>query len=198
MCELGLCGVTVGAIDATLSEEGYLTSSGSRWPSRNDGRVVVRLLLNHGIQPVCGADSKLEEYTLEYQNKLRRVDELEDDPRAIDLSNRLRLEPLVAIGSSPRAMRCPEAADAAPSSPASRLSLPLQPIDRHSSPNRNAISNRNVHSDPRPVDGLESNRAGPLVVATHTAVEEQEQLRPQNGESVELRVATRGPCGLLT
>ena len=66
VCELGRAGVAVPEIDQTLAEEGFLTSTGSRWPARNDGRVVVRLLLNHGIAPVCGGDARLDEYVHEY------------------------------------------------------------------------------------------------------------------------------------
>ena len=40
--ELGSQGATVEEIDAGLSLEGYTTSTGTPWPAKNDGRVVVR------------------------------------------------------------------------------------------------------------------------------------------------------------
>ena len=52
-----------------LHRERYVTSTGTRWPSKNDGRVVVRLLINSGIRPVAG-DAKIARYVTEYTAKL--------------------------------------------------------------------------------------------------------------------------------
>ena len=49
--ELGSEGATVEEIDAGLSLEGYTTSTGTPWPAKNDGRVVVRALLRGGLRP---------------------------------------------------------------------------------------------------------------------------------------------------
>eukprot|EP00900_Chrysochromulina_parva_P008459 jgi/Chrpa1/17614/Chrysochromulina_OHIO_Genome00023742-RA len=51
ICELGLAQVSVTEIEKRLHGEGHKTSSGTRWPAKNDGRVVVRILLNSGIDP---------------------------------------------------------------------------------------------------------------------------------------------------
>ena len=67
--ELGLAGASVVEIDRTLHREGYKTSTGTRWPAKNDGRVVVRLLLNNGITPSAG-DAKVAKYMAEYAAKL--------------------------------------------------------------------------------------------------------------------------------
>ena len=67
--ELGGQGVSVVDIDRALHRERYLTSTATRWPSKNDGRVVVRLLLNGGIRPVAG-DAKIARYVTEYAAKL--------------------------------------------------------------------------------------------------------------------------------
>jgi len=40
-----------------------------RRPAKNDGRVVVRLLLNNGIRPVAGC-AKVAKYAAEYAAKL--------------------------------------------------------------------------------------------------------------------------------
>jgi len=47
----------------------FKTSSGTAWPAKNDGRVIVRMLLNSGITPVAG-DSKIARYVSEYTAKL--------------------------------------------------------------------------------------------------------------------------------
>ena len=67
--ELGLSGASVIEIDRTLFREGHKTSTGTRWPAKNDGRVVVRLLLNNGIVPTAG-DAKVARYIQEYTAKL--------------------------------------------------------------------------------------------------------------------------------
>ena len=71
ICELGLAGASVVEIDRTLHREGRQTSTGTRWPAKNDGRVVVRMLLNHGITPVAG-DAKIAKYAREYAAQLER------------------------------------------------------------------------------------------------------------------------------
>ena len=67
--ELGVAGVSVVEIDRTLHREGHKTSTGTRWPAKNDGRVVVRLLINHGVAPVAG-DFKIARYVAEYAAKV--------------------------------------------------------------------------------------------------------------------------------
>ena len=67
--ELGQGGTSVVDIDRTLHREQFKTSSGTAWPAKNDGRVIVRMLLNAGITPVAG-DSKIGRYVTEYQQKL--------------------------------------------------------------------------------------------------------------------------------
>ena len=52
-----------------LHREGHKTSTGTRWPAKNDGRVVVRLLINHGVAPVAG-DFKIARYVAEYAAKV--------------------------------------------------------------------------------------------------------------------------------
>ena len=69
ICELGRSGATVETIDASLSREGYRTSTGTPWPSRNDGRVVVRTLLRHGLQPVSH-DPKVASYATDWATKM--------------------------------------------------------------------------------------------------------------------------------
>ena len=69
VCELGRAGVSVVEIDRTLHREQYRTSSGTPWPARNDGRVVVRTLLKAGITPVPG-DVRIKRYATEYAAKL--------------------------------------------------------------------------------------------------------------------------------
>jgi hypothetical protein len=68
ICELGLAQVSVTEIDKTLHREGHKTSSGTRWPAKNDGRVVVRILLNSSITPVSG-DVRIVRYVQEYEGK---------------------------------------------------------------------------------------------------------------------------------
>ena len=63
-------GVSVVEIDRALHREEHRTSTGTRWPAKNDGRVVVRLLLNNGITPVAG-DAKIARYIGEYATKLK-------------------------------------------------------------------------------------------------------------------------------
>ena len=70
ICELGLAQVSVTEIDKTLHREGHKTSSGTRWPAKNDGRVVVRILLNSSITPVSG-DVRIVRYVQEYEGKLK-------------------------------------------------------------------------------------------------------------------------------
>ena len=61
--------MSVVEIDRTLHREQHRTSTGTRWPAKNDGRVVVRLLLNNGITPVAG-DAKVARYVSEYASKV--------------------------------------------------------------------------------------------------------------------------------
>ena len=56
-------------IDKALHREAYKTSTGTRWPAKNDGRVIVRLLLNSGVTPPAG-DAKVAKYIGEYAAKL--------------------------------------------------------------------------------------------------------------------------------
>ena len=69
MCELGAAGASVVEIDRTLHREKFRTSTGSLWPPKNDGRVVVRILLQNGIACVAG-DAKIRKYAEEYGAKL--------------------------------------------------------------------------------------------------------------------------------
>lgn len=64
--ELGLANAPISEIDAALSHEGHTTSTGTPWPAKNDGRVVTRLLLKHGLQPNFGNDHRLAEYARQY------------------------------------------------------------------------------------------------------------------------------------
>ena len=64
--ELGLADTPVSEIDAALCREGHATSTGTPWPSKNDGRVVTRLLLRNGLQPNFAADQRLAEYARQY------------------------------------------------------------------------------------------------------------------------------------
>ena len=50
-----------------------LGASGTPWPERNDGRVVVRTLLKGGITPVPG-DVRIKRYAAEYAAKLEASD----------------------------------------------------------------------------------------------------------------------------
>lgn len=70
VCELGRANISVVEIDRILYRERFRTSSGTPWPPKNDGRVIVRLLLNSGINPVPG-DTRIKKYALEYAAKLR-------------------------------------------------------------------------------------------------------------------------------
>ena len=56
-------------IDKALHREAYKTSTGTRWPAKNDRRVIVRLLLNSGVTPPAG-DAKVAKYIGEYAAKL--------------------------------------------------------------------------------------------------------------------------------
>eukprot|EP00965_Chrysotila_dentata_P153475 5072745-Pleurochrysis_carterae.AAC.3 len=69
VCELGRDGCSVVEIDRVLHREKFRTSTGSMWPAKNDGRVVVRTLLQNGVQP-NGGDSKIDKYIIEYSAKL--------------------------------------------------------------------------------------------------------------------------------
>ena len=44
-------------------------SAGTPWPAKNDGRVVVRTLLQAGFTPRAG-DAKIAKYVQEYSSKL--------------------------------------------------------------------------------------------------------------------------------
>jgi hypothetical protein len=70
--ELGLAGVSVVEIDRALHREDHKTSTGTRWPSKNDGRVIVRLLLNNGLaaESIVAGDAKIARYVAEYAAKL--------------------------------------------------------------------------------------------------------------------------------
>jgi hypothetical protein len=69
VCALGRQKLPPAAIDRKLSAEGFKNSSGRTWAAKNDGRVVVRILLNHEI-PVSGSDPKIQQYAREYAAKL--------------------------------------------------------------------------------------------------------------------------------
>ena len=65
VCELGAAGTPVTEIDRTLHRERFATSTGTPWPARNDGRVVVRLLVSNGITPV-GGDARVDAFIADY------------------------------------------------------------------------------------------------------------------------------------
>lgn len=65
VCQLGREGLPPAAIDRRLSADGFKNSSGRPWAAKNDGRVVVRILLNHGLA-VSGSDPKIREYARSY------------------------------------------------------------------------------------------------------------------------------------
>ena len=65
VCELGAASTPVTEIDRTLHRERFATSTGTPWPARNDGRVVVRLLVNNEIEPV-GGDAKVDAFIADY------------------------------------------------------------------------------------------------------------------------------------
>lgn len=70
--ELGKVGVSVPEIHATLVAEDYRCSSGAPWGrAQADGRVVVRLLLQHAVAPVIVDDDKLKGYAEDYAARLR-------------------------------------------------------------------------------------------------------------------------------
>ena len=69
VCKLGRKHTSVVKIDRMLHLEGYRTSSGTPWPARNDGRVIVRTLLKAGITPNPG-DVRIKRYAEEYAAKL--------------------------------------------------------------------------------------------------------------------------------
>ena len=73
ICELGRAGLSVGEIDRTLHREQFKTSTGTLWPAKNDGRVVVRMLLRHGIAPLSGGDARIDDYAREYAAKMGTV-----------------------------------------------------------------------------------------------------------------------------
>ena len=65
VCELGDEGASVVEIDRTLHREGFRTSTGTAWPPKNDGRVVVRILLQNG-RGVLAGDARIKKYAQEY------------------------------------------------------------------------------------------------------------------------------------
>ena len=67
--ELGSEGATVEEIDAGLSLEGYTTSTGTPWPAKNDGRVVVRALLRGGLRPES-RDHRIMTYAAQWEAKM--------------------------------------------------------------------------------------------------------------------------------
>ncbi|KAJ1627653.1 hypothetical protein T492DRAFT_842187 [Pavlovales sp. CCMP2436] len=69
VCQLGREGLPPSAIDRKLSAEGFLNSSGRQWAAKNDGRVVVRILLNHRVA-ISGTDPKVRQYARDYAAKL--------------------------------------------------------------------------------------------------------------------------------
>ena len=56
-------------IDAGLSLEGYTTSTGTPWPAKNDGRVVVRALLRGGLRPES-RDHRIMAYAAQWEAKM--------------------------------------------------------------------------------------------------------------------------------
>ena len=62
-------GATVEEIDAGLSLEGYTTSTGTPWPAKNDGRVVVRALLRGGLRPES-RDHRIMTYAAQWEAKM--------------------------------------------------------------------------------------------------------------------------------
>jgi hypothetical protein len=70
--ELGRVGVSVHEILATLTAEDYRCSNGAPWGrAQADGRVVVRVLLQHSVAPVIVDDDKLKGYAEDYAARLR-------------------------------------------------------------------------------------------------------------------------------
>lgn len=69
VCQLGCDGHTPSAIDRRLSTEGFKNSSGRPWAAKNDGRVVTRILLKHGLEINTGCP-RLRRYASEYATKL--------------------------------------------------------------------------------------------------------------------------------
>ena len=45
--------------------------SGTPWPSKNDGRVVVRTLLQQGVLAPVAGDAKIQKYISEYSAEMR-------------------------------------------------------------------------------------------------------------------------------
>ena len=62
ICELGRARVSVPEIDNTLHLEGHSTSTGTPWPARNDGCVVVRTLLKSGIPAISGGNERIARF----------------------------------------------------------------------------------------------------------------------------------------
>ena len=62
ICELGRARVSVPEIDNTLHLEGHSTSTGTPWPARNDGCVVVRTLLKSDIPAISGGNDKIARF----------------------------------------------------------------------------------------------------------------------------------------
>ena len=56
-------------IDAGMSLEGYTTSTGTPWPAKNDGRVVVRALLRGGLRPES-RDHRIMAYAAQWEAKM--------------------------------------------------------------------------------------------------------------------------------
>ena len=81
ICELGAAGKSVVEIDRTLHREQHHTSTGTPWPAKNDGRVVVRTLLNNNITPVTG-DARVARYVSEYASKIADMDKAPPPPPA--------------------------------------------------------------------------------------------------------------------
>ena len=79
--ELGAAGKSVVDIDRTLHREQHRTSKGTPWPAKNDGRVVVRTLLNNNITPVTG-DPRVARYVSEYASKIADMDKAPPPPPA--------------------------------------------------------------------------------------------------------------------
>lgn len=69
--ELGRNNTSVGDISNNLHIEEFKTSRNGLWPPKTDGKVIVRLLLNKGINPVSG-DPLIKKYATEYAATLRR------------------------------------------------------------------------------------------------------------------------------
>jgi hypothetical protein len=88
--ELGRVGVSVAEIYATLVAEDYRCSSGAAWGrAQADGRVVVRTLLQHGVEPVIVDDDKLTGYAEDYAARLRTGQAAGAPPERSAMADRL-------------------------------------------------------------------------------------------------------------